>query len=250
MTKKLVLLLAGVCAGFPLMGQGAPVHSTISYRIKADRLTEWQDLRRQVVDIFKKAGIEHAQGVYLRLSGPYEIAIVRQYAKWQDLEVQIQQDPKLKDSLAQLTALNSRMLACVESGSRDLGRVSELSYGMKEEPAPMVQVIRTTVKPGMGNEYMNLVKSEVVPAYKKAGIKTFVLITPAYGEGDVVSVIPRSWKDIDAGQPLAKALGQEGYAALLKKLNAMTVKRQIDLYQYRPGMSYRPGAAGTPSGGK
>jgi len=250
MTKKLVLLLAAVCATFPVWSQPAPVHSAITYRVKPDRITEWQDLRRQVVDIYKKAGLEHAQRVYLRLSGPYEFVIVRQYAKWEELEVPIQQSPKLKDSLAQLTALNGRMLACVESMSRDLGRLSELSYGMNNEPAPMVRVIRTTVKPGMANEYMNLVKSEVVPGQKKAGIKTFVLITPAYGDGVVTSAIPMSWKDIDEGEPLVKALGQDGFAALLKKLDAHIVKRQVDLYQYRPGMSYQPAAAGTPSGAK
>jgi len=111
-------------------------------------------------------------------------------------------------------------------------------------------VIRTTLKPGVMAEYMNLMKSEVVPAYKKAGVKTFVQITPGYGDGAVATVIPTSWKDIDEGNVLVKALGQDGFAALMKKLDALIVKRQVDLYQYRPRLSYRAGAAGTPSGSK
>ncbi len=224
------------------------MHTAITYRIKPDRIAEWRDLRRQVVDIFKKAGLEHTQLVYASLTGPFEYVIVRQYAKWEDLAAASQQSPKLKDSAAQLASLNSRMFACVESMSRDLGRVSDVSYGMSEEPAPMVRVLRTTLKPGGAGEYMNLVKSEVVPAYQKAGIKTFVQITPSFGSGAVISVIPMSYKDLDGGNPLVKALGSERSAALLKKLDAHIVRRDADLFAYNAGLSYRPGAAAATPG--
>jgi hypothetical protein len=249
MIQRLLLLLVGVCASLPVMSQGAPVHSAVTNRVAPERFAEWQDLRRQLVDIYKKAGRERSQLVYSSLSGPLEYVIVQQYPKWESL-APAQQDPKLKDFAGELAGLNSRLLRCVEIYSRDLGRVSELSYGMKEEPAPMVRVIRTTLKPGVAAEYMNLMKTEVVPAYKKAGVKTFVLITPGYGDGAVSTVNPTSWKDIDEGNVLLKALGRDGLTALMKKLDALIVKRQVDLYQYRPGLSYRAGAAGTPSGSK
>jgi hypothetical protein len=241
MTKKLVLLLIGICAGVPSMGQNAPVHSAVTHRVKIGQYAEWQDLRRQVVDIYKKAGTERAQLVYSTLSGPYEYLFVQHYPKWEDLGAGL--NPKLKDSAAQLASLNARMLNTLDNMSRNLGRVSDLSYGMKEEPAPMIQVVRITVKPGMGRDYVNLIRSDIQPAYKKAGVKTFVLITPSYGEGVVTYTIPRSWKDLDEGNPLVKVLGEDGYAALMKKSDALVVKRQVDLYQYRPGLSYRPGAA-------
>jgi hypothetical protein len=246
MTKTFVLLLVGVCAGVSSMGQKAPVHSTITYRVKPGQYTEWQDLRKQMVDLNKKAGTSRTQLIYSTQSGPLEYLLVQNYAKFEDLGAGL--DPKLKEFEGQRSSLNARMLNCLESMSRDLGRVSELSYGMNEEPAPMVQLVRTVLKPGARTDFLNLLKNEIVPAYKKAGIKTFVLITPTYGEGVMASVIPMSWKDVDEGGPLVKALGQEGYAALLKKLDALTVRRHVDMLRYWPALSYRPGAAAASGG--
>lgn len=241
MIQRLLLLLVGVCASLPVMSQGAPVHSAVTNRVVPERFTEWQDLRRQLVDIYKKAGRERSLSVYSSLTGPLEFVIVQLYPKWEAL-ASGQQDPKMKDFAVEVAGLNNRLQRCVETYSRNLGRISELSYGMTEEPAPMVRVIRTTLKPGVTAEYLNLMKTEVVPAYKKAGVKTFVQIMPVYGEGAVATVIPLSWKEMDEGNVLVKALGQDGSAALMKKLDALIVKRQVDLYQYRPNLSYRAGS--------
>lgn len=242
MIQRLLLLLVGVCASLPVMSQGAPIHVAVTNRVVSERIAEYQDLRRQLVDIYKKAGRERSQSVYSSLSGPFEFVIVQHYPKWEALTPG-QQDPKMKDFAAEVAGLNSRLMRCVETYTRDLGQVSELSYGMNEGPPPMMRVIRTTLKPGVMAEYMNLTKTELVPAYKKAGVKTFVQIMPVYGEGAVATVIPITWKEMDEGNVLVKALGRDGYAALMKKLDALIVKRQVDLYQYRPNLSYRAEAA-------
>jgi hypothetical protein len=236
MVQKVVFLLVGVCASVSTWGQPAPIHSAIHYRVKPDRMTEWQDLRKQLVAIYKKAGLEYNQLVWQSQSGPMEYVVTRGYAKFADIGQG--PNPKLKDSAAEVASLNSRMMSCVESMSRDLGRVSEVSYGLDLAPAPMIRVLRSTVRLGHMDDYMNLIKNEVAPAYKKAGFKTYIVITPALGSADVISGAPMSWADMDGPNPLAKALGQDGSAALIKKLDAHLTRRAAEMYRFMPELSY------------
>ena len=139
-----------VTAGVSSINSGRSPSSCVAVtnRVVPERIAEYQDLRRQLVDIYKKAGRERSISVYSSLSGPFEFVTVQHYPKWEALTPG-QQDPKMKDYATEVAGLNNRLMRCVETYTRDLGTVSALSYGMTEEPAPMVRVIRTTLKPGV-----------------------------------------------------------------------------------------------------
>ena len=77
------------------------------------------------------------------------------------------------------------------------------------------------VKPDMLTEWMDLQKNEVVPALKKAGVKTRrVLRTVLGNRSEYLSITPlESYGNFDGPSPLVKALGPEASARLIARLN-------------------------------
>jgi hypothetical protein len=63
-------------------------------------------------------------------------------------------------------------------------------------------VLRTRVRPDKVDEYLAMVKSEVLPAAKKAGLKGFSVAQERYGAPgtELISVAGMSgWGDLDGG---------------------------------------------------
>lgn len=81
-----------------------------------------------------------------------------------------------------------------------------------------VQVIR--LKPDMATEWVNLQRTEVIPALKKAGIASRTTLITQVGnafEYFILTPFP-SWAAMDGDAPLVRALGANGAAALNAKL--------------------------------
>ena len=78
-------------------------------------------------------------------------------------------------------------------------------------PVAHSTVAMVHVKPDMLNEWLDLQRNEVVPALKKAGVKTrTVYTTGLFGtSGEYVVVTPfEKYAEFDQGSPLIKALGE------------------------------------------
>lgn len=81
-----------------------------------------------------------------------------------------------------------------------------------------VQVIR--LKPDMVNEWIALQRDEVIPAQKKAGVKSRTTLVTQVGnsfEYTILTPFP-TWAGFDEPPPLVRALGAEGAAAVNAKL--------------------------------
>ncbi len=87
-------------------------------------------------------------------------------------------------------------------------------------PATRLVAIATQVKPDMLNEWLDLQKSEVNPALKKAGISSRTVLATSFGNTyEYVSISPlESFALLDGGSPYARALGPEAAARLTAKL--------------------------------
>jgi hypothetical protein len=243
-----VVLLAGLIGASPAMQAqpAASIQSVTTYRVKPDRVTEWQDLRKQVVAIYKKAGLDNNSTVWMSQSGPLEYGVARYYSKWAELDAG--PSPKLKEHTADLRGLNSRMMQCVESMERRLGTVMDWSLrGSPSEMPKMVSVMKVTVRQGHLDPYLELAKSESMPAYKKSGAKLVLHVRPVYGsstnEATVITAMD-GWAARDETHPLVKALGEDGFAALTKKYNEHVVRRESTVYRYMPALSYIVGGGG------
>ena len=92
---------------------------------------------------------------------------------------------------------------------------------------------------------MALVKSDVLPAAKKAGMTTFSVGQTRYGAPNTtfISVTGlNKWADMDGGASIQKAMGEEGYQRFLAKLRPLTVESEVTMYRFMPDLSYLPPA--------
>lgn len=98
-----------------------------------------------------------------------------------------------------------------------------VSASLHAQPRPgitrsYVQVV--TLKPDMVNEWLTLQRNEVIPAQKKAGVASRITLATAVGDlNEYVTITPfPEWAAMDGANPLVRALGAEGAAALIAKL--------------------------------
>jgi hypothetical protein len=95
-----------------------------------------------------------------------------------------------------------------------------------QTPTYRTRATLTHLKPDMANEWVDLQKNEVVPALKKAGVKTrTVYATSIFGNaGEYLIVQPfDSTAEFDGQSPLVKALDAPGATRLNGKLNKCVV---------------------------
>jgi hypothetical protein len=104
-----------------------------------------------------------------------------------------------------------------------------------------------TVKPGMMNEFRDLVIKELNPAARKGGLQQAAVWRFATGEGDRVLRITLhdSLADRDAPSAVEKGLGAEGFRAFVKKRDALLVSRTSYIGRTRPDLAWNP--AGSPA---
>jgi hypothetical protein len=104
------------------------------------------------------------------------------------------------------------------------------------------------VKPGAGADYTAIQTKEVIPAQRKGG----GLGRDAWSSGitgpvgEVVYLSPiSSFAQFDNPNPMSKALGAEGAAALNAKVNALAEQKQTMIVRTRPDLSYVPNPGAT-----
>lgn len=110
-------------------------------------------------------------------------------------------------------ALASAVLAC-------------MSAVWAQTAPPLLLITTIKVKPEMRQEWIDMQRTEVTPAYKKAGITNYqVFNTALFGDADefTTALSITNAATFDGELPMVKALGSEGSARLLAKLRKCTV---------------------------
>jgi len=199
--------------------------------IKPDMLTEWLDLQKnEVVPALKKAGAKsrtvYATGLF---GNAYEFVIITPIDKYAELDA----GNPMNKALGQPASfrLADKLRKCTESStSYAITRLTDLS-NVPEGPTPqMLVTARYRITPGKSAEFRNLVKSEILPIYKKA--KTGLIVN-ARGVGanpnDVtMSTVITKYADLDGGPFLTKQLGQDGAAKVNAKF--LGIRTLMDVY--------------------
>ena len=106
-----------------------------------------------------------------------------------------------------------------------------------------VRTLRTRVRPDKVNDYMALVKAEILPAAKKSGLKDYSVAQARYGAPStefLTAVGLNKWAELDEPFGVAKALGQDGYQRLLTKIRSLLLESEYNVYRFQRDLSYLP----------
>lgn len=127
--------------------------------------------------------------------------------------------------------------------------LTSFAYAQNPPARQSYEVTTVQVKPGMGGEYVDLQKKEMIPALQKGGVKQrSVWTTATFGEGgEYVTLRPiESLAQFDDPHPVVKALGQEGATALLAKRGRLISSARIVQVTARPDLGLAPKAGYVP----
>ncbi len=187
--------------------------------IKAEMQNEWLDLQKnEVVPALKKGGVKTRTVFSSALFGTAgEYLVIQPFEKYAEFDGE---NPIIKGLGAAAAArLNEKLRKClVSQNSFANTRLTDLSYVIDGPPASVVVSVRYRIAPGRLPDFENLVKSDVLPVYKKAKVG---LIVNQRGPGTNTTDVTMSTEyfkmaDLDGGPFLVKQLGADA----ANKLNA------------------------------
>jgi hypothetical protein len=103
----------------------------------------------------------------------------------------------------------------------------------------MIVVMDMQAKPGMGLEWENYLKKDLLPAMKKAGMKNInAAMTDQFGVGDLYSFWwpITSLAEFDGPSPFQKALGPDGLVVLLANIQRCIASTHTYMLSSRPNL--------------
>jgi hypothetical protein len=223
--------------------QAPPPYLSISHvTIKPDRVGEWLDIQKQYSAAYKKGGGSWLLVYRTTLGNPYEFMVVT------PLENYAQRDGEsfVSKGMSQgdLVRLNMRRNQVTESVRVTVDKpIAELSY-MKAGASPpkMMRVNHTRVRPGMGDQYIVLMK-ELVAGFQKIGVAGFRARRVDLGgsRNDFYSAIPMDkWAELDGPSLSIKALGENGYKTWAEKLYQTIAFSEYFIYSLVTDVSILP----------
>ncbi len=237
-------LLMAVGAGTAMAQPEQPkVRSVQFVTVKPDRIGDFLAAGREMTEAVKKGGSERSFSTWTSLSGPREYALVRYLSNWSELDTTV--EPKLNSMAGQLTALQARINASVESQRRVFYALDhELSLPLAPGDAPqaLAQVLRIWARPDQIDAFRALVKSDLLAAAKKSGMKTYsVAHVRAGGANQEYSIVSGldNWAALDSVSPIVTGLGgQAAYDKFLAKLRPLVTRSEYEIYRFLPNQSY------------
>jgi len=237
------ILAVGVAAALVASASAqGNIRSVTFYSVKPDRVSDFQAEIKQYNALLAKGGSTRYNSVWLSLTGSRTWVLARYYKTWAELDAGA--DPKMKDQAMDLAQINMRIVDCTESWHRIIEEVNpDLSLPDSGTIPTMIRVLVSQIRPDKVNDYLALVKSDILPAIKKTGQKDYSIAQGRYGEpsATITSVAGlRNWADLDGGFGVEKALGKEGYQTFLLKLTPLVTSTQFDIYRFQPDLSYLP----------
>lgn len=237
--RGLFAMAAALAFAAPMAAQVDNIRLVHRFRVKPDRMGDFRAILRDAKAVLVKEQFNRASLWYESLSGPTELVWVRYYKTFAEAGAMnpIASNPAI-------VALSTRLGTTIESREILMDEViPEASVLPTGELPPLVQTLRTRVHPGKGNDYVALVKNELIPALRKAGVPVYVFARRRMGgPGDTFTSARslKGWGDLDGTPELRRILGEGAYEKFLAKRNALVMESEVTLYRILPDISYRP----------
>jgi hypothetical protein len=208
--------------------------------VKPELANEWVDLQKnEVIPALKKAGVPTRIVYQTSMFGnSYEYATLTPFAKYADFDGTNPITKALGE--AGSARLLQKVRRCVEStNSYSVTRLMDLS-NVLEPATPVIITARYRVANGKMDEFQSLVKSEILPVYKKAKVSLLVN-RRGYGANpnDVTLVTGyQKFADMDGGTLLQQKLGVEGAAKVNAKFTGVRTLIEVVVRRLVPELSF------------
>src|SRR5258708_21147778 len=234
-------LALATCLSAPCVAQTTSNRSRVTItHVKPDMANEWLDLQKsEVVPALKKAGVKtrtvYSSGLF-GTAGEY--LIQQPFDNMADFDGP---SPLVKALDAPgATRLQAKLAKCVvSSNSFQATLLTDLSNQLDTPPDVTVSV-RYRITPGKTQEFQDLVKSEILPVYKKA--KTNLLVFqrgPGANPADfVMSTGYPKYANMNGGPFLVQHLGQAGAAKVNPKSPRLRTTVEVVARRRVPHLSF------------
>jgi hypothetical protein len=227
-----ILVFPTVCWAQSAAAQPAPNRSRVQQiQVKPDMVNEWMDLQRhEVVPALKKGGTKTRTVYQTNIGEGFEFLIVTPFAKFAEFDGDNAQVKALGQTAA--ARLAEKLRKCTDGNSNwIITELTSLSNIIPNSPPPeKIVSTRLRIAPGRMQDFQNLVKTDILPAFQKAKIQNTLNVRGmGANPNDVVATSPISkYADLDLPSPLERALDAEGAAKLqLKTVGMLTVIETI-----------------------
>ena len=240
------VLTALVALAIPAFCQvTAPMRNVVRYQVKPERITEFEDVEKQVAASFRKAGGDYYRVVFRDAVGSGQYMVVTPLSKFGDRD---SPSPYSKMTTEQERASRgTRLSQCVEHVQTTIEKSYDdltITTPGVAGPLPFLRLTRSRIKPGKGDEYIAALKNDLVPALKKMGVKSYRVRQVLWGgnPNDYASSSGfEKWGEMDGGPTtLAKAMGDAAYKKYTDKMNEIVAGRERFIMRYLPDLSYYP----------
>jgi hypothetical protein len=237
--------LAGTIAfatALPAQQPQANIRSITRYYVKADRTGDFKSILKELQAVARKAGYNRGASWWESQTGPSELVRVIYFSKWSEID---SQQAALKEVAAEIAPLLARWDQCIDHTERIVDVVMpDLSLPMSGEAPAMLTNLRVLVKPERVDEYLALLKSDLLPAVQKSGMKTFLTSRTSFGGRATEfrsAIALKGWSDLDGASPIVTAMGGDAaYQKFLAKVRPLLVESEYTIYRHRADLDFVP----------
>lgn len=255
MTINQRILLLSTCVAALSTGLSAAdpnFQRTTVFTIKPDRVNDFEAAVKDINALAKKANVSLPAFVAQSATGPEHYVLVNQSEKMSDL---FPEGPplELQAHMAELAPIIQRLTSCLEKTESIVLQIRrDLSMAVPATSTPPRLVLSSfvQVKPGKTEEWAALVKNEMLPAYRKAGVKSIGVNEARFGAPAgmfVMTAFSDKAADLEA-DPLLASMGPENLRKLIDKFLPLTESFRQHVFRVRADLSYIPQAAGGGAG--
>jgi len=213
-------------------------------QVKPERMTEYLEVQKKITEAYKKGGASLRVVARGTIGNPNEVISVAPMSSYAERDAQTPLRKALTDM--EYSALLARRDQCVASVRTTIERTwPELGIAPASGSAlpTMIREVRTRVRPGMQPQYMDMVKNELLPAYKKAGLSYLRVRQVQYGgpRTEFTSTWGfEKWAELDSMATfLERTMGADGAKKFQEKLGGLTAYSEYNIWTVVADASYR-----------
>ena len=237
--RGLLAVLALTVFCLPSLAQQGNLRTILFIRVKLDQEDNWKASVKDYGALVKKAASEQAYTVWESQTGPHMWAVVWYSSTFKQIG---QDNPKLKDSAADLKGLFARLNGQTDSLEYWIDEMQP-EFAIRSQVIPaFVRTARVRVLPGKMEEMRALFRDQIVPAVKKSGATDYGVAIARFGTptNEFHSYLGVSgWADLDGALGAEKGMSASEWKAFQAKAGTVIESTQWDLWKYLSELSYQ-----------